>query len=79
MTRKTVIGKDATVACDYCGTEVKYHVADSDFPLANDLKKINQHRRLPILKSTQNIGELRVRRREITKEQRRILRGQVQI
>ena len=46
MTRKTVIGEDATVACDYCGTEVKYHVADSDFPLANDLKKINQHRRL---------------------------------
>jgi CheY-like chemotaxis protein len=46
MTRKTVTGKDATVACDYCGTEVKYHVAESDFPIADDLRKINQHRRL---------------------------------
>lgn len=42
ITRSAVVGKDAATACDYCGAEVKYHIYDSDLPIADDLKKINQ-------------------------------------
>lgn len=43
MTRSAVVGKDAATACEYCGADVKYHVHDSDLPIADDLKKSNQH------------------------------------
>lgn len=41
--RRATVGKDADTACDNCGDEVKYHIDDSDLPIADDLKKINQH------------------------------------
>jgi CheY-like chemotaxis protein len=45
MRRNVEIGKDAAIACDHCGAEVKYHITDSALPIADDLKKINQHLR----------------------------------
>lgn len=50
MMRNVVVGQDAGTACDYCGAETKYHIDDSDLPMADELKRINQHlrqRRLP--------------------------------
>ncbi len=42
MTGAAVIGKDAALACDHCGSEVIYHIEDSVLPIADDLRKINQ-------------------------------------
>lgn len=44
MMRSAIIGKDAATSCDYCGAEVKYHIADSALPIADELKKINELR-----------------------------------
>jgi hypothetical protein len=41
--RSAVIGKDAATACDSCGEEIKYHIDESALPIADELKKINQH------------------------------------
>lgn len=45
MMRSAVFGKDATTSCDYCGAEVRYHMTEVDLPIAEDLRKINQHLR----------------------------------
>jgi CheY-like chemotaxis protein len=45
LRRSAVIGKDATTACDYCGTEVRYHISESNLPIVDDLSKLSQHLR----------------------------------
>ena len=45
MMRSAVFGKDATTSCDYCGAEVRYHMTEVDLPIAEDLRKFNQHLR----------------------------------
>lgn len=42
MTQHIVVGKDAASPCEYCGEEIKYHIDESDLPIADDLKKINK-------------------------------------
>lgn len=42
MTQHIVVGKDAASPCGYCGEEIKYHIDESDLPIADDLKKINK-------------------------------------
>lgn len=43
ITRDAVIGKDAALACDYCGAEVKYHISDSALPVTHHLRELDQH------------------------------------
>ena len=43
--RSAVMGEDAEATCDYCGAETKYHIDQSDLPISDDLKKVNQQLR----------------------------------
>lgn len=54
MTRNAIIGKDAAMACDHCGAEVQYHISDSALPIADDLKKVNQHVRGRRVRDSEN-------------------------
>ena len=45
MIRSAVIGKDAVTRCDHCGAEARYHISDSDLPIADDLRKVKQQLR----------------------------------
>ena len=43
MMRRAILGKDADTTCDNCGAEISYHIDDSDLPIADDLKRINEN------------------------------------